>query len=54
VIDFREFPEGLDGRGGVQVNGVGSAAEIKALANILLGPPLAVALKPVSAAGATE
>jgi preprotein translocase subunit SecD len=54
VIDFRKLPEGLDGRGGVQVNGVGSAAEIKALADILLGPPLAVALKPVSAAGAIE
>lgn len=54
VIDFRKLPEGLDGRAGVQVNGVGSAAEIKALADILLGPPLAVTLKPLSAAGATE
>lgn len=54
VIDFRKLPEGLDGRAGIQVNGVGSAAEIKALADILLGPPLAVTLKPVSAAGAPE
>ena len=47
TIDFRENPDGIDGRTGVQINGIGSAQETKDLAAVLRLGELPVDLQPV-------
>ena len=48
TIDFREFPEGIDGRTGAQINGIGSVGETRRLARLLELAPLPAELVPLS------
>ena len=40
AIDFRENPEGIDGRTGAQINGIGSVGQTRRLARLLNAPRL--------------
>ena len=48
TIDFQEYPEGIDGRTGTQINGIGSVEETQALAENLRIGALPVELKLIS------
>jgi preprotein translocase subunit SecD len=45
TIDFRENPEGIDGRTGSQINGIGSVQDTQDLAEMLAIGPLPLDLK---------
>ena len=47
TIDFRENPEGIDGRTGAQINGIGSVGQTRRLARLMEAPPLPGELVPL-------
>ena len=48
MIDFRENPEGIDGRTAAQINGIGDVQETQDLAQSLRIGPLPIDLKLIS------
>ncbi len=48
TIDFRESPEGIDGRTGIQIGGEGTLTQARLISRLLRAPPLPARLVPLT------